>query len=102
MSSSRPRDAFDRADPEKRDAATQFYVAYSFYRQGWGRLSNDDELFAAGLAAVNRAMALDPNYRAADETLTMRTPAELKAEIEEGLKVTLSDLNPMRLTRERK
>lgn len=96
------RDAFDRADPEKRDAATQFYVAYSFYRQGWGRLSNDDELFAAGLAAVNRAMGLDPNYRAADETLTMRTPAELKAEIEEGLKVTLSDLNPMRLTRERK
>jgi len=30
------RTAFDRADPEKRDAATQFYSAYSNYRQGWG------------------------------------------------------------------
>jgi hypothetical protein len=24
------RDAFERADPEKRDAATQFYIAYSY------------------------------------------------------------------------
>src|SRR5688572_16713913 len=36
------RDSFDRADPEKRDVKTQFYVAYSYYRQGWGRISNDD------------------------------------------------------------
>src|SRR5687767_10280920 len=26
------RDAFSRADPERRDARTQFYIAYSFYR----------------------------------------------------------------------
>ncbi len=32
------RSAFERADPEKRDAATQFYTAYSYYRQGWGRV----------------------------------------------------------------
>jgi len=96
------RSAFDRADPEKRDAATQYYVAYSYYRQGWGRLSNDDVLFSAGLDAVKRVIALDANYRSTDESLGIRSPAELKNEFEEGLKVTASDFNPMRLTRERK
>jgi glutamine cyclotransferase len=96
------RAAFNRADPEKRDAATQFYLAYSYYRQGWGRLSNDDALFSKGLETVDRVIAMDPSFRSEDETLTIRAPAELKAEIEEGLKITPSDFNPMRLTRERK
>ena len=96
------RIAFDRADPEKRDTTAQFYVAYSYYRQGWGRLSNDDSLFKPGLDAVNRVIALNANFRSADETLTMKTPSELKNEFEEGLKITPSDFNPMKLTRERK
>ena len=52
------RAAFARADPAQRDARTQFYIAYSFYRQGWGRVYNDDTLFAQGLVAVDRAIAL--------------------------------------------
>ena len=96
------RIAFDRADPEKRDANTQFYFAYSFYRQGWGRLSNDDSLFKPGLDAVNRVIALDPNFRTNDEMLVMKTPSELKYDLEEGLKITPSDFNPMKLIRERK
>ncbi len=96
------RAAFDKADPEKRDAATQFYTAYSFYRQGWGRISNDDQLFAQGVAAADRVMAIDPAFRATDGSLQMRTASELKAEMEEGLKITISDFNPMKLTRERK
>lgn len=96
------RAAFDRADPEKRDANTQFYIAYSFYRQGWGRLSNDDSLFKPGVESADRAMALDPNFRSSDETLVMKTPSELKYELEEGLKITPSDFNPLKLTRERK
>jgi hypothetical protein len=96
------RTAFARADPERRDPGTQFYVAYSYYRQGWGRLYNDDALFKLGLDAVNRVIEIDPNYRSADQTLNLRTPSELKNELEEGLKITASDLNPMRLTRERK
>ena len=96
------RIAFDRADPEKRDANTQFYVAYSFYRQGWGRVSNDDSLFKPGLTAVDHVIALDPNFRTADKTLAMKTPSELKNELEEGLKITPSDFNPMKLIRERK
>ncbi len=96
------RAAFDRADPEKKDPNTQFYIAYSYYRQGWGRLSNDDSLFKPGLEAVNRVIALDPNFRSGDETLVMKTPSELKNDLEEGLKITLSDFNPMKLLRERK
>src|SRR5688572_19665905 len=37
--------AFARADPARQDARTQFYIAYAFYRGGWGRLYNDDALF---------------------------------------------------------
>src|SRR5919106_6313757 len=29
------RDEWSRADPAQRDARTQFYVAYAFYREGW-------------------------------------------------------------------
>ena len=32
------RAAFARADPAQRDARTQFYIAYAFYREGWGRV----------------------------------------------------------------
>lgn len=96
------RAAFERADPEKRDAITQFYMAYSFYREGWGRFSNDDGLFRSGLAAADRVLAIDPNFRIADQNLTLKTALDLKREIEEGLKITPADFNPMRLTRERK
>ncbi len=96
------RIAFDRADPAKRDANTQFYLAYSFYRQGWGRVSNDDSLFKPGLDAVNHLITFDPNFRTTDENLVMKTPSELKYELEEGLKITPSDFNPMKLMRERK
>jgi hypothetical protein len=96
------RSAFDRADPEKKDARTQFYTAYSYYRQGWGRVSNDDALFNAGLEAVNRSIAADPNFREPDPNLGLKTAVELKNELEEGLQITASDLNPFKLIRERK
>ena len=48
--------AFARGDPAARDAKTQFYVAYSFYRQGWGRVYNDDALFRQALQALDRAV----------------------------------------------
>jgi hypothetical protein len=96
--------AFERADPAVRDARTQFYIAYSYYRQGWGRLYSDDRLFAEGLRAVERAIALAPAGRlvVADSTLAMQTGEELKAELEAGRRRETSDLNPMRVFRERK
>src|SRR4051794_31523945 len=88
------RDNFERADPKMQDANTQFYVAYSYYRQGWGRVSNDDALFRSGLAALDRVTTLDPKFRSADANLGLKTPAELKNELDEGLKVTADDFNP--------
>lgn len=95
------RDSFEKADPEKRDAKTQFYIAYSYYRQGWGRVSNDDALFRQALESLDRVKLLDPNYRADDPDLKLRTPAELRNEIDEGMKVTADDFNPFRVFRER-
>ncbi len=96
------RDNFLRADPERRDARTQFYIAYSFYRQGFGRVSNDDELFKQGLEQTNRVIALDKNFKSDDANLQLKTPVELKNEFEEGLKVTAGDFNPFKVLRERK
>ncbi len=96
------RSFFENADPERRDARTQFYIAYSFYRQGFGKLYNDDELFKKGLEQINRVLTLDRNFKSDDTNLQMKTPAELKNEFEEGLRTTVEDFNPFRLTRERK
>ena len=98
------RSAFDRADPARRDAQTQFYVAYSYYREGWGRLYQDDDLFAQGLQAVNRAIANAPNGRIVvdDADLQMKSADELKAELEAGLRRDAADFNPLRVLRPRK
>jgi hypothetical protein len=98
------RAALERADPARRDAATQFYIAYSFYRQGWGRLYSDDALFAEGLAAVDRAIALAPGGRLIVEhpEQQIRTADELKAELEAGLRRDAADFNPARLMRKRR
>jgi tetratricopeptide (TPR) repeat protein len=98
------RAAFDRADPAQRDARTQFYIAYAYYRQGWGRVYNDDELFKPGLEAVDRAIALAPGgrLRVDDENLQMRSGDELKVELERGLRRDASDFNPLKVFRKRK
>jgi tetratricopeptide (TPR) repeat protein len=95
------RFAFERADRGRLDARTQFYVAYSYYRQRWGRVYQDDALFAQGLEAVNRAIARAPDGRIVvdDPDLQMRSADELKAELEAGLRREASDFNPARLTR---
>ena len=96
------RDNFEKADRERRDARTQFYIAYSFYRQGFGRITGDDALFKLGLEQTNRVIALDKNFKSSDANLQLKTPIELKNEFEEGLKVTASDFNPLKILRERK
>jgi hypothetical protein len=97
------RAAFGRADPAERDALTQFYIAYSYYRQGWGRFYHDDALYARGLERINAAIALAPSNRLVvdDPALGLRTADELKAELEAGRRRDASDLNPMRLLRQR-
>lgn len=98
------RAALTRADPAGRDATTQFYIAYSYYRQGWGRLYHDDRLFQEGLAAIDRAIALAPGNRLVvnDPDLKMQSADELRAELQRGLSRDASDLNPLRVFRDRK
>jgi hypothetical protein len=98
------RAAFARADPAQRDPQTQFYIAYSYYRQGWGRFYNDDPLFRKGLDAVDLAIALAPSHRLVvdDADLRMKSADELRAELERGLTREASDLNPLRVFRPRK
>ena len=98
------RAAFERADPAGQDARTQFYIAYSYYRSGWGRMYQDNELFKKGLVHADNAIALSPAGRlmVEDPEIHMHTADELRAELAEGLRVEASDFNPMRVFRERK
>jgi hypothetical protein len=98
------RAAFARADSAERDPRTQFYISYSYYREGWGRLYNDDALFAKGLAAIDKAVALAPNGRLVvdDPDLQMHSADELRAELQRGLTRDASDFNPLRVFRPRK
>jgi hypothetical protein len=98
------RDEWTRADPERRDPRTQFYVAYAFYREGWGRFHHDDALYRQALVAAERAQALSASapWASDDADLGIRNPAELKAEIQRGLTTTWEDFNPLRVMEERK
>ena len=98
------RAAFARADPAERDARTQFYIAYSYYREGWHQLYNDDVLFGQGLKAADKAIALAPQGRLVvnDTRIEMHTPELLRAELDAGLRTDASDFNPLRAFRKRK
>jgi tetratricopeptide (TPR) repeat protein len=97
------RDEWQRADSAQSDPKTQFYIAYSFYREGWGRVYYDQDLFKQGLDAVNRAIALSPTpLTVDDENLQMHTAAELKAELEQGTERSWGDVNPLKMLRTRK
>jgi len=98
------RDEWAAADPAQRDPRTQFYVAYAWYREGWGRVYYDNVSFRQGLEAVNRAINLSPNNMLTvdDPDLQIHTAAELKTELEQGTETSWKDLNPLKLFRQRK
>ncbi|MBA3641065.1 MAG: hypothetical protein H0W53_17730 [Acidobacteria bacterium] len=98
------RAAFARADPAEQDARTQFYIAYSYYRQGWGRIYSDDVLFREGLKRVDLAIERAPAGRLVvdDPELQLHSADELRAELDAGLRRDASDFNPLRVMRKRK
>ena len=97
------RDEWQRADPAQSDPRTQFYIAYAYYREGWGRVYHDQELFKKGLETINRVITLAPSpFTVDDPNLQLHTPAELKAELEQGTETRWSDLNPLKVLRTRK
>lgn len=97
------RAALARADPARRDPVTQFYIAYAFYREGWGRFHNDDALFGQALRALDHAASLAPDglIRVNDPALGLRDSDALRAELRRGLVVAPEDFNPMRALRKR-
>ncbi len=97
------RDAFAQADPARRDPRVQFYTAYTYLRQGWGRLYSDDALYRAGKATLAHAREIAPggSITVDDPTLKIHTAEELDAEFDRGTHLQLSDLNPTRLLRDR-
>jgi hypothetical protein len=98
------REQWQQADPAQSDARTQFYIAYAFYREGWGRVYYDQDLFKQGLERVNHAIGLAPlgPLTVDDPNLQMRSAAELKSELEQGMERGWSDLNPLKILRTRK
>jgi hypothetical protein len=95
---------FDRVDAARRDPHVQFYKAYSFYRQGWGRVYHDAALYRQALDALDRAEAVAPGGRVVvdDAGLGARTSDELRIELVEGLRTDASDFSPLRPLRSRK
>jgi tetratricopeptide (TPR) repeat protein len=97
------RAAFERADPAQRDARTQFYIAYSYYRSGWHRFYQDDRDFQKGLEHADKAIALSGGRLGVEDPgLHIHNADELRAELAAGLRTEASDFNPMRLFKERK
>src|SRR5687767_7843303 len=93
---------FARTDPTARDTTTQFYTAYSFYRENWDRMYNDDALFREALQALDRTVtAASERVHVNDPTLGLRSSDKLRAELERGLTRELSDFNPIRMLRPR-
>lgn len=78
---------WELADGGRRDAPTQFYIAYAYYREGWRLVQPDKDLYQKGLERVNLALELsgDKPLKVEDPNLGFRSPAELKAELEKGL-----------------
>jgi tetratricopeptide (TPR) repeat protein len=98
------REQWQQADPAQSDPRTQFYIAYAFYREGWGRIYYDQDLFRQGLEKVNHAITLasERPVTVDDPDLQMHSAAELKAELEQGMERGWSDLNPLKVLRTRK
>jgi hypothetical protein len=97
------RRAFARADPAQRDARTQYYIAYTFLREGWGRVYHDDALYLQGEVALQRALAAAGGgvVRVDDPALTIRSSDEMAEVFARGLRRDASDLNPLKVLERR-
>lgn len=93
------RRAFGRADPAGRDPMTQYYVAYSYLREGWGRFYEDDALYQQGAAALQRAVAASPGgvVTVDDPDLTLKSSDALAEAFARGQRREPADFNPLRV-----
>jgi hypothetical protein len=85
------------ADPAQKDPTTQYYIAYSYYLLGRGRIFNDEVMFNNAIAAVDRCLDNSPDHIfEMDRTdLEIRNADTLRQKLIDGLKYTMPSLNPM-------
>ena len=97
------RRAFTRADAAQRDPTTQYYIAYAFLREGWGRVYADDALYRQAEVALQRAVAAASGgvVRVDDAALSLKTSDEMAEELARGLRSDVSDLNPLAILEKR-
>jgi len=97
------RRAFARADPAQRDSRTQYYIAYAFFREGWGRVYADDALYRQAEVALQRALAAAPDgvVRVDDPDLALKSSDEMAEALARGLRRDVSDLNPLSMLEKR-
>jgi len=97
------RRAFARADPAQRDARAQYYIAYAFLREGWGRVYADDALYRQAEVALQRAQAAtsDGVVRVDDPDLALKTSDEMAEALARGLRRDASDFNPLSMLEKR-
>jgi tetratricopeptide (TPR) repeat protein len=90
-------DQFELADAAHGDPATQFFIAYCYYRLGRGHIYDDDEMFKKGLAAVERCLAVAPNniFEVDRADLEIKSASALRQRLKDGMGVTPSDFNPL-------
>jgi hypothetical protein len=88
---------FELADPAGKDPKTQFYRAYCCYVLGRGLILNDEELFQAGLGAIDRCLAESPNhiFESDRNDVEIRNGDDLRGRLVDGLKRTPSRMNPI-------
>jgi hypothetical protein len=87
---------FKLADPAQADSTSQYYIAYSYYLLGRGRLFNDEDMFNKATEAVDRCLENAPNhiFEIDRSDLEIKNADTLREKLREGLRHTMSSLNP--------
>jgi len=85
------------ADPAQKDPTTQYYIAYSYYLLGRGRIFNDEDMFNNAIAAVDRCLDNSPDhiFEIDRPDLEIKNADTLRQKLLDGLKYTMPGLNPM-------
>jgi hypothetical protein len=85
------------ADPAQQDPPSQYYIAYSYYLLGRGRIFNDEDMFNNAIKAVDRCLDNAPNhiFEIDRSDLEIKNADTLRQKLIDGLKHTMPNLNPL-------
>jgi len=85
------------ADPAQKDPTSQYYIAYSYYLLGRGRIFNDEDMFNRAIEAIDRCLDNAPNhiFEIDRGDMEIKNADTLRQKLIEGLKHTMPSLNPL-------